>query len=252
MNTKPSIYVGIPAFGGMLHADFAMSLFGLGRQLSKLGIPTSIDIASDMMVTLARNYLANRFLRSAATHLLFVDADIVFRPDDVVKMIETQKDVIGLPCSKKMIDWRMIQRAFQAGVHPETMSQIAGGDLCLNLLLDNPPRHFDLDKLLEVKAIGTGVMLISRQVFSKLADRHPEWRLKDDEGKPVFAFFQPGIDEETRQYLTEDYWFCHQWRKLGGHIYCLPSAVTRHIGRQEFICNIAAMKALEQAVAQVG
>ena len=211
----PSLYIAIPAYGGLLYADFAMALFNLVGQLSMRRIPAQIDIVNDAMVCLARNLLANRFLRSSATHLLFVDADVVSRPADVLSMLAAQKDVIALPCSKKTLS----------------------GEPALNLLNGVTLADADMTSPLEVKSIGTGVMLIAREVLQRIAAAHPERTLSDGR---EHVFFNTGIDPDTREWLPEDYAFCRDWRELGGKVFCLPSAVTVHIGRHGFGCNLAA------------
>lgn len=224
-----------------------MSLFNLCQQFAGLHIPGTVDIlAGQSLITYARNVLANRFLKSPASHLLFLDSDITFRADDVLKLIEAQKEVIGLPYSRKAINWERVHKAVKAGVQPSAIPQIAS-DLCVTLDESSEKQGFDLNQPVKVKAIGCGALLIGREVFTNLADAHPEWRCKirlhdHEQEQPGVAFFNSTIDEQGNL-LSEDYSFCHHWNKLG-KVYMLP-AVTAHIGTHRFECNTGAMKSFD-------
>jgi hypothetical protein len=51
---------------------------------------------NESLIRRARNYLVDEFLnRSDATHLLFIDSDIHFNPQDVVALLALDKDVAG-------------------------------------------------------------------------------------------------------------------------------------------------------------
>ena len=80
----------------------------------------------------------------------------------------------------------------------------------------------DFNDLTTVDYAGTGFMMIKRRALHKLKDEHPEWERRD--GK-IWAFFQDdGCD------LSEDYFLCHEWRKLGGEIMLDPSIKLGHWG----------------------
>ena len=98
-----SVFVGTPMFGGQCTAGFASSLLNLQKY-----IPFAHSfISNESLITRARNMLAHSFLKSEATHLLFIDADVAFDAEDVAQMIKDCWDcvVVGGLYPKKMIDW---------------------------------------------------------------------------------------------------------------------------------------------------
>mgnify|MGYP000341873540 CR=1 FL=1 len=64
---------------------------------------------NESLITRARNYLVDEFLRSDFTHLLFIDSDIHYNPQDVIAMLALEKDVIGGPYPKKSINWNQFE-----------------------------------------------------------------------------------------------------------------------------------------------
>jgi hypothetical protein len=244
----PSIFIGVPAFGGMIHADFASNLLGLHGKFQSAGITGMVDfVCGQSLVTHARDIAANRFLTTKCSHLLFLDADMIFNPDDILKMIASGKDLIGAPYCRKQLDWSRIKELFARGCEPSLMSSVAGGPVNVLTIGNKPLEIPDLNEPAEIAGIGLGVTLIAREVFAKLAQAHPSWRFKvplDGGGsQTVFSFFRTEIDAENGQFFSEDYTFCKDWRRIGGKVYMLPSAFTGHVGSQVFACNLPAMKA---------
>jgi hypothetical protein len=217
----------------------------LSMALAKWGIMHEICfLGNESLVTRARNKIANNFFsdRTHHSHLLFLDADLGFEANDILAMIALDKELIGLPYSKKKIDWRRVSDAAKKGVSEDVLPNVSAA-----VVVNWKESRFQIDGLVEVNHIGTGLMLIQRGVFSKLADAHPEWNynLMDDEvsgsRKTAIAFFDTGIQKETRHYLSEDYKFCSDWKDLGGQVWLLPSALTSHLGTYAFNCNIPAI-----------
>jgi hypothetical protein len=94
--------------------------------------------------------------------------------------------------------------------------------------------------------IGTGFMMVKRDVFAKYAEAYPEYRYKPDHvgqanfdgSRYIHAYFDTVIDPESERYLSEDYMFCQWWRKIGGQIFLCPWMKTQHIGTYAFSGNM--------------
>lgn len=170
----------------------------------------------------ARNVLVHRFLKTDYTHLLFIDADLMFDPRDVFRMLELDLDIVGGAYRKKSDRYDVDDV----------------GSYVLNML-DDEAITTD-GGYFPVKDIGTGFLLIKRQVFEKMRDAHPEWNCRiGNEGEKGTAFFDTHIEPTTREYLSEDWVFCRRWRAMGGAVHCLASCTLTHFGTYGFKGNLA-------------
>jgi hypothetical protein len=67
-------------------------------------------LGSDALISRARSTLVAAFLDNpAATHLLFVDADISFEPQQVERMLRFDKDFTGALYPLKSMDWDLVR-----------------------------------------------------------------------------------------------------------------------------------------------
>lgn len=225
------------------------SLLELSHLLVKHGINSvSHYLGNESLITRARNTIANAFLDSDCTHLLFIDVDLEFDPKDIVLMLswslKHNMELIGLPYAKKGINWAGVAEAVKAGVPVANLPKVAAY-VAANFDLSNP--EFDVNKPVEVHHVATGLMLIHKNVFLKMAQAYPErkYQLMADEIKQnslrttAYEFFRTMIDPQTGIYLSEDYAFCADWKELGGKAWLCPWAVTAHMGTYSYQCNIS-------------
>lgn len=234
----------------MVGSNFAKSLLLLSHLLRDYGISTQpVFLGNESLVTRARNTIANMFLDTDCTHLLFLDVDLEFDPADIIRMlgysVKHGMELIGLPYSKKAINWDTVHEAAQKGVPADELKDLTA-TVAANFDFANA--EFDSNNPVEVHHIATGLMLISRNLFVQLAAAHPEWRyqlmkdeIKNSTRTTAIAFFRNGIDEQTGVYLSEDYAFCNDWHDLGGKTWLCPWAKTRHMGTYFYPCDITAL-----------
>lgn len=239
---KNKLFIGTPMYGGMNHGLFLKSCLDLQALCIQYGIEVRYSfLFNESLITRARNYLTDEFLRSDCTHLMFIDSDIRFDPMDVIALIALDKDIIGGPYPKKSINWNNIKRAITK--NPE----VDAGELSkmIGEYVFNPvpgTTNFSILEPLEVLEIGTGFMLIKRGVFDKFREEYPHLRYKPDHvgqthfdgSRYIHAFFDTVIDPDTHRYLSEDYMFCQYWRNIGGQVWLCPWMRTGHIGTYEF------------------
>ncbi len=121
----------------------------------------------------ARNISVAMFLATDSTHLLFCDADIAFRPDDIFEMVETGFPLIGVPYAKKGFDFEYVAAAVKAGVKPEHLREYSGSYVYNDK--PNQTKGFTHKatgrRYLEVDTVGTGLMLIKREVIVAFLER---------------------------------------------------------------------------------
>src|SRR5450756_2951692 len=107
------LVVATPCFGGQVSSIYAGSVFHLQRAVrsqSNLDL-TVVMRDGDALITRARANLVTLFLDNpAATHLLFVDADIGFAPEQVFRLIESGADVVAGVYPIKHLNWDKARR----------------------------------------------------------------------------------------------------------------------------------------------
>ena len=251
---KHKLFVATPMYGGMAHGMYVKASLDLQAIMSKYGVETRFSfLFNESLITRARNYLVDEFLRSDCTHLLFIDPDVHYNPQDVVALLALDKDVIGGPYPKKAINWNNI--ALAARKHPDLAPQELEnlvGDYVFNVVKGT--QQFSVTEPLEVLEIGTGYMMVKREVFPILEEKYPQLRYKPDHvgqahfdgSRYIHAYFDTVIDTldsatggGSERYLSEDYMFCQLWRKAGGSIFLCPWMKTQHIGTYPFTGNLA-------------
>jgi hypothetical protein len=239
---KNKLFVATPMYGGMNHGLFMKSCLDLQAMMNHYKIETKFSfLFNESLITRARNYLTDEFLRSDFTHMLFIDSDIHFNPQDIIALLALDKDIIGAPYPKKSMNWSNI--AHGARNHPELdpkeLEKLVG-EYVFNVVKGT--KQFAVTEPLEVMEIGTGFMMVKREVFGKFAEAYPDLKYKPDHvgqahfdgSRYIHAYFDTVIDPVSERYLSEDYMFCQWWRNIGGKIYLCPWMKTQHIGTYAF------------------
>jgi len=166
---KNKLFVATPMYGGMNHGLYMKACLDLQALCMAYGIQIKFSfLFNESLITRARNYLVDEFLhRSDCTHLLFLDSDISFNPNDVIAMLALDKDVIGGPYPKKAIKWKSVKTAIKKNPEIDTAElEKVAGDFVFNPVKGTA--QFSVSDPLEVLEIGTGFMLVRREVFNKM------------------------------------------------------------------------------------
>ena len=255
---KYSIMVGTPMYGGQCSGMFTKSTNDLAKVCAVHGIDLQFYyLFNESLVQRARNYVVDEFLRSSCTHLMFIDADIGFAPDSVLTLLGIQTmrpdeyDVMTGAYPKKSISWDKVKKAVELG-KAGTASDLSfyGCDFVLNL--EKGVKTFKLDTPVSLAEAGTGFMLIPREVFEKYATAYPELKYTPDHvntdnfdgSRDITAFFDCEIDPDSRRYLSEDYFFCRNAKKIGIKIHMCPWLDLQHVGSYIFRGSMAASGSL--------
>lgn len=212
---KRKLFLAVPMYGGQCAGMFTRSVSDLSAICTKHGIPLQLFfLFNESLVTRARNYCVDEFMRSGATHLMFIDSDIGFNPQDVIALLamqndESEYDVIGGPYPKKCISWEKIKQAVDKGMADEDPNKLEKyvGDYVFNP--KTTQREIPLNQPVEVLEIGTGFMMIRRKTFEDYQKSFPHlWYKPDhvrtehfDGTREIMAYFDCVID---RGYGHED------------------------------------------------
>jgi hypothetical protein len=233
--------IATPCFGGQVASIYAGSIFRLQRAVrSKSNMDLKILMRDgDALITRARSNLVTLFLEdTSATHLLFVDADIGFEPEQVFRLIESGADVVAGVYPVKRVNWDKA-RQMLASNRPK----LASASLDYVLEIDDPDHVVVFNGFTRVRYAGTGFLMIRRHVLERMC-QHPayaplqffrEHSLDALAGSANrFALFECMIDPKTGTYLSEDFAFCKRWTDIGGEIWADVESRLDHVGPSVF------------------
>ena len=211
--TTPALMIATHSYGTVL-PQYARSLAVLGSHLSMWGVPHQFAMVRDCLVGRGRDRAAAHFRASACTHLLFIDGDIEFPPEAVARLLRAKKPLVAASYAMKDESGR-----FAFCLDP---AQAKGAQV-------------DADSgVVEVAGVGTGFMLIERQVFDAIeaAGLAPAWSHEDGQGGSMAmrGFFEEVIEDGAR--VSEDYTFCRRYRRAGGRVWLCPEIKLRHWGER--------------------
>jgi len=220
---KEHIQFAIPCFAGLVHEVVMTSLIKFVIYAQRIGLPFSIDtMTNESLITRARNHLVAKFLEnSAATRLMFIDSDIGFEPEHIFKLILHDKDLVGGLYPKKTLP-----PDFVVNCNPECVDE--NGQIKV------------ADGMIPVSRLGTGFMLIKREVFNKMMVAYPQTKFTNNIGldpkynKYCYALFDCAISPDTMEYLSEDWLFSARYRAIGGEIFADPTIRLNHCGTFTF------------------
>ena len=234
-----SIFLATPCYGGLATVAYMTSVLALQRACIERGIGLQVELGGgDALIPRARGVMASRFLNQTAhTHLFFVDADIGFKPEQVFRLLDARRDIVGGVYPAKRIHWDKARKAMADGVEDVAAASLA----YVVRFLPNAANTVavDDDGFGAVAYVGTGFMMIRRRAVEAVTAAHPELLAKHGDMQGAAAaqavmVFEPMIEKETGEYLSEDYAFCRRWRDLGGEIFADFDSRLTHVGHAAY------------------
>jgi len=207
---KVHLHIGIPCYGGMISQITFTSFLPFVMMAASEGLNWSLSWAvNDSLVTRARNkIMAKMMCNKKATHFMFIDADIGFRPSDIEALLLADKDVIGGVYPKKGLPEEPVYNPRPGGV-------VEG-------------------ELVEAQHVGSGFLMFKRAVYEKLTGAYPQTKHSVDEGEDpalnpyLYAIFDTSIVDG--HYMSEDWTFCNRWINIGGQVFAHSKVLLDHAG----------------------
>ncbi|WP_428394120.1 hypothetical protein [Lichenicoccus sp.] len=236
---RPHVFLATPCYGGVVTQGYMQSVVGLMQQAGIDGYDVTLALlGQDALITRSRNTLLAHFMATtAATHILFIDADISFEATLPGFLVNADKDVVAATYPLKTQYWDAdAQRRIAQGEAPQSAALRYVGELCVNAAARRE------DALATATYVGTGFLLIKRRTIERLIEAYPQTRYTtihtypDARNAPQasYALFDCMIDPETQTYLSEDFTFCHRWRAIGGTIWLDTRSSLIHTGPSDF------------------
>lgn len=211
------LFIAIPAYDGKLNIKTAFALAQLMPKALSLGVSVFLsDMSGCSIITMARNSLVNEFLKTDATDMLFIDSDVIATPDDVLRLLSQHT---GRDVTVGMYPRRASDKRFFLDVYYDEQGAL----------------EFD-GSLMRAKRVGTGFMMISREIIERMVAAHPEWQYENKDGNgTVSALFDFAVKDG--RFVGEDYLFCDRVQEIGGKIWVDVDISLPHIGTEAFTNN---------------
>jgi hypothetical protein len=238
-----NLVIATPCYGGQVSVLYAASLFKLQQMIRSYG-GLALKVLfkdGDALITRARASLLSQFLDDPlATHLLFLDADIGFEPEQVLRLIQCGADMCAAVYPVKRLDWDKVRQTIEtARPDPATAA------LSYVFEVDDPSAVIERAGFVKVRYAGTGFLMVRRQAAEKMCARYPHLRYKRDHSIDAatvsnnrFALFECMIADDGT-YLSEDFAFCKRWTDMGGEIWADLKSTLCHVGPMTFRGDLA-------------
>lgn len=204
------VFIATPAYSGALSVEYVGALLAGMSELGSAGIVTTWRALPGLCyVDMARAELVRAFLETDATDLFFIDDDVGFPADGMIRLLRRDVDIIGGAYPKKTED-------AQYPVRPLTEP-------------DGRPVVDPETGLIECDGLPTGFLRIRRRVFETMVARFPD-RAYQADGKTLYDLFP--IERHSGQKWGEDFRFCQLARGCGFRVWCEPDIDFTHVGRR--------------------
>ena len=220
---KPKVYVATPCYD-MMRVETCVSLLDTFSALGRSGIECRFKSVKTSLVTHGRNLLTCGFLNSGFDYMLFIDADVEFKPEAVMRMLVPKKDIVCTP-------YRVKDEGVKYAVKFKNKNDI----------------KIEPWDLVEIEEGPAGMILIHRKVYERLMDKHPELKINFDKptrdkmnleigvmedaiDRYMYNFWDTTFRLDTGEWKGEDLSFCSRARGAGFKIYANLDSETTHHG----------------------
>ena len=259
LKNKVCLYILTPHYGGMCYVNYMNSLIATIKQLAELGIELHIEgCNNDSLVSRARNNLVAKAMTNPnTTHILFIDNDITWDTNSILKLLIADKPIVGGIYPLKRYNWNKLintksdtqdpniikdwidrknQSMFKDAIDDVNLIQHKLLSYNLNVATNSLHVH---NNLTTVRHIATGFMMIKRKVIEKMNQAFPSTKYVDDvgclspdENAYAYALFDCCI--ENYSYYSEDWLFCNRWINMGGNIFIDVTICLDHTGLEDY------------------
>lgn len=195
-NNRPRVGIGLPTYNGHYYPDMKRCLNALVKKshLSGIDVMTIEGEGSDLPQL--RNKIVTQALQNECTHLFFIDSDMVFPDDGLLKLLKHDRDIISGLC------------VMRAEPHTPVAKKVdENGQYYVPYDYTEGRFYSDLD------SVGGAFLLIKTDVLRKMES-------------PWFA-----MPEYMGATMSEDIYFCKKAKGLGYDICLDSSLVIGHIGQ---------------------
>ena len=229
------LFLSTPCYGGLCLEPYMTSVIRLQILMIREGFQLFIDTTeNESLVHRARNVSVGRYMQKTdADYFMFIDADVHFDPESVIRLLKSGHDISVACYPKKTVMWEQAAESIKNG--DDRNPSMMASSLVVNFGAKNRPI---VNGFIEILDGPTGFMMITRDVFKRMEGKFPELWCKNDHQNRDFddyhACFDCMIDPVSRRYLSEDYAFCRRWQQMDGKIWADVNTTLGHVGNLPF------------------
>jgi len=189
----------------------------------------------ESLIPRARNVCVSAFMKSDCTHMIFIDADIEFNPYDVIKLINHNKEIIGGIYPTKAINEQKFIQCMKEDIN-KTFKEVITSSVNYTSVVQSKGVN-------EYKYIGTGFMMIQRELIKRLMQQNPDLKYKNNINAYKMYEYENGVWDlfqtkiKNGIYLSEDYGFCELCKENQVKIFADTSIKLNHIGQMKYYGN---------------
>jgi hypothetical protein len=219
MNKPIKVLVAAPSYDGKYDVEFIKSLNAtifLAAQHNIQVMP--LYLCYDSLVQRVRNRYFKIAYESDIDTLFFIDADIGWKPIDFVKLVLSDKDMIGGGYRKK----QDVEELYTFKVKGDT-----------NETFEITP---DSDGLLEVNGLGCGFLKLSKKCVDQLFETEPNHYT--DGLQSVTKIICDCVVNDQKHFISEDIVLGFKWQNLGGNVYVDTNVELIHSGNKHYTGNV--------------
>lgn len=206
-----SVFIATPSIDGALDFRYVGALLQSIELLRGAGIGHQVSVhVGNSIISDARNHLVAEFLASACTDLLFIDADMSWKPEDLLRLLRYDEPFVAAVGQRK-------------------------DPTRLDFAVEFDREIVQANGLISVRRVGAAFLRLRRDSLLRLIMAHPEKRLvnlRNPAAADFYALFDHSLIDG--HYLGEDYTFCDRWRALGGMVKIDPAIRLGHVGTGVF------------------
>jgi hypothetical protein len=211
LTNKPRVrrvIIGTPALTGSLEARYVNSLIQAVKLcLTQNIILEPLFVSYDALIQRARNDTLAIALEQNVDALIFVDGDIMFDPEWILRLINRTEDVVGGTYRKKTDEEELYV------VYTDDLTTHTNG-------------------LIKAFSLGTGFVKLSRRAIQALWDNSEEYH---NEGKVRRMICNVAVVNGSL--VSEDVMMFKKLNDLGFDVWLEPSMTCGHVGSKLFLGN---------------
>lgn len=203
------ILIATPSYDGKVDVWYASAL----HQTTLIGIEAGIYfhpvfMSYDALIQRSRNDLVALAVEQDFDGILWIDADIEWAPTWAIEIVNSDKDVFGIPCVKKSI----VEEAYNVKAKPEQLGE----------------------GVISVESVGTGFLYLSKKAFTHLWDSSEPYVHNGQNKRWVFE-----VKIQDGDIISEDVLMCQKLKDAGFEIWIDSDKTCNHIGTLKFVGNFA-------------
>ena len=203
------VLVATPSYDGKVDVWYASAL----HQTTLIGVEAGVYfhpvfMSYDALIQRSRNDLVALAVEQAFDGLLWIDADIEWAPQWALDVVNSDKDVMGIPCVKKSL----FEEAYNVKANLEQLGE----------------------GILSVESVGTGFLYLSKKAFTYLWDTSQPYTHNGKDKRWIFE-----VKIQDGDIISEDVLMCQKLREGGFEVFIDSDKTCNHVGTLKYSGNFA-------------